>query len=523
MSQHYKTLLCGLTAVIAAHAHFTFIIPFPGGEAAEMILGETLSGQDTVNPALAAGARLQIRDAQGKVSELKLDQDGHRFVMQLPGRGQRVVYGNANLGVAQRGADAKPHLLLYYPKAILGSAFEQTATVGGDQVVELVPVGEPGRVKLLLLAHGKPQPDAEITVILPDGKSRKEKTDGEGMTAPLAQSGRYGAWARFWENKAGELDGKRYEQVRHYAMLVFDSHRKPVPRAPLPEKTSSFGAVVDGAWLYVYGGHIARTHNYSTQSVSGRFTRMNLESGHWEALPAGPGLQGLNLVAHRQSVCRVGGMQPRNQPSEKAANYSIAEVACFANSSRTWQPLPALPEPRSSHDVAVIGDRMIVTGGWTLRGAEPLQWAKTTLVLDLDDMARGWRATSQPFERRALVTAVHGRRMYVAGGITPSGKVSSEVDIYDPASDTWSKGPSLPGAEINGFAPAAAVHGGKLYVSVGDGSLYLLDDAKNIWIDAGQSAQRLAHRMVSTPNGLLILGGAVKGENLDLMEEIVVR
>ena len=219
----------------------------------------------------------------------------------------------------------------------------------------------------------------------------------------------------------------------------------------------------------------------------------------------------------------MGGMQPRNQPGEKAANYSIAEVACFANSSRTWQPLPALPEPRSSHDVAVIGDRMIVTGGWTLQGAGPTLWAKTTLVLDLKDSAAGWRAVPQPFERRALVTAVHEGRMYVIGGITPSGKVSTGVDVFDPATNTWSKGPSLPGAEINGFAPAAAVHGGKLYASVGDGSLFVLDGVKNRWIDAGQAAPRLAHRMVSTGDTLLILGGAVKGLNLDLVEKLAVR
>lgn len=34
--------------------------------------------------------------------------------------------------------------------------------------------------------------------------------------------------------------------------------------------------------------------------------------------------------------------------------------------------------------------------------------------------------------------------------------------------------------ELSGFAPAAATHGGKLYVSVGDGSLLVLDESRQV-------------------------------------------
>ena len=517
-----RLIIFSLAVAFAAQAHFTFVIPWPGGDVAEMILGETLSSQDTVNPAIAAGARLKIRDSAGTVTDLTMAQDGHRFVMQLPGQGNRLVYGTADLGVSQRGNSPKPHLLLYYPKTILGDPFAAGATAGADQVLELVPQGEPGRVRLQLLARGVPQPETEFTVILPGGTSQKVKTGADGFAGPFSQSGRYGAWARYWEDKAGERAGVKYEQVRHYAMLVFDAYAQPAVGRPLPEKTSSFGAVADAGWLYVYGGHVARTHNYSTESVSGRFSRLRQDTGVWEELPAGTPLQGLNLAAHGGRVCRVGGMTPRNKPGEKTDNHSVAEAACYQPAQRAWQPLPPLPEARSSHDVAVIGDRLIVSGGWMLRGAEPTLWAKTTLILDLKNPAAEWVSVPQPFERRALVTAVHGGRMYVIGGITPSGKVSTDVDIYDPAKSVWTKGPALPGTEMNGFAPAAAVHGGKLFASVADGSLYALDDAHSRWTDAGRSAARLAHRMVSLGDSLVIAGGAVKGGNLDLVERVPV-
>lgn len=511
-----------LAAAYTAQAHFTFIVPWAGGSVAEMILSETLSAEDTVNPSIAAGAELKVRDAKGNVSDVKMEQDGHRLLMKLAARGNRIVYGKVNLGVAQRGPNPKPHLLVYYPKTILGQAFGAAATVGEPQVVELVPCGEPGRVQLQLLARGKPVPNSEFTLILPNGKSQKVKTGEDGMAGPFAMSGRYGAWARYWEDTSGEQNGKRYEQVRHYAMIVFDAYAQPPRGTPLPEKTSSFGAASAGGWLYVYGGHTARTHSYSTESVSGRFQRLRSADGSWETLPEGTPLQGLNLAAYQNKVCRVGGMAPQNKPGEKTDNRSVSEVACFDPERKAWSGLPALPEPRSSHDVVVIGDRMIVTGGWTMRGKESPVWAKTTLVLDLSRPSSGWTAVPQPFERRALVAAVHRGKVYVIGGITQPGRVSTEVDVYDPVANNWSKGPSLPGDELTGFAPAAAVHGGKLYVSAGDGSLLVLDESRQVWVEKGRSAERLAHRMVSHGESLLILGGAVKGGNLDVVEKALV-
>lgn len=137
--------------------------------------------------------------------------------------------------------------------------------------------------------------------------------------------------------------------------------------------------------------------------------------------------------------------------------------------------------------------------------------------------AAGWREVAQPFQRRALVTAVWNGRVYVIGGITPPGKVSTEVDIYDPAANLWTKGPALPGADINGFAPAAAVLHNRLYASTGDGSLYRLDAAGEQWQRIGRSARRLAHRMAPAGDSLLIIGGAAKGGNFDLVEKVAIR
>jgi len=293
--------------------------------------------------------------------------------------------------------------------------------------------------------------------------------------------------------------------------------------ATLPEATSSFGAVVSDGWLYVYGGHIAPTHSYSTAAVSGQFHRLRLSGKpEWELLPGGPAMQGMNLAALDGKVYRIGGMTPRNGPGTKADNYSVADCARFDPASRKWETLPSLPEPRSSHDVVVIGNKIIVTGGWAIRG-DRNDWAETLAILDLSAKNPAWTTAAQPFKRRALMAAAFEGKMYVIGGFDEKNQIVREVSVYDPATGAWSQGPELPEGPGLAFAPAAGVHNGDLYVSVSDGTLYRLNRTSREWERAGKSTPRLAHRIASAGDTVLVIGGADKGKNSDLVEAVPVR
>ena len=70
------------------------------------------------------------------------------------------------------------------------------------------------------------------------------------------------------------------------------------------------------------------------------------------------------------------------------------------------------------------------------------------------------------------------------------------------------------------FAPAAGTHNGNLYVSVSDGTLYRLNDTSQEWEKVGRSTPRLAHRIASTGEAVLVMGGADKGKNSDLVEAV---
>ncbi|MDY3558021.1 hypothetical protein R5W23_000741 [Gemmata sp. JC673] len=294
---------------------------------------------------------------------------------------------------------------------------------------------------------------------------------------------------------------------------------------PLPKAVSSFGAIACDGYVYVYGGHAGKTHSYDTTSVLGTFSRLKLDGGtKWEELPGGPILQGVNLAAHKGSVYRVGGMQPKNAPGEPSDNTSLAECARFDPKTGKWEEIAGLPAGRSSHDVVVAGDKLVVVGGWQMRGkGEKPVWHDTALVLDLTSAKPEWKSVPQPFKRRALTAAAVGNKVYVLAGLGAEG-TDRKVDVLDVETGKWSTGPEFPGTDRTAFSPAACTAGGKLVMSTSSGALYRLTDAGDKWEKVGAAAKgRMVARLV--PFGtdrVVLLGGASNSGNVDALEVLTV-
>ncbi|QDT46892.1 N-acetylneuraminate epimerase [Symmachiella dynata] len=280
----------------------------------------------------------------------------------------------------------------------------------------------------------------------------------------------------------------------------------------LPEGITSFGATVCDGAAYLYGGHCGRAHEYYQAGQSNQLRRIALDQpGVWEELPTGPRLQGLALVSHASQLYRIGGFAARNQQGEPNDLWSVTDCARFDLATGQWEALPALPTPRSSHDAIVVGDQLYVVGGWTLAGEEESSWQTTALVADLNADAFVWRELpTPPFERRALATAAFGGKLYVIGGMQNRGGPTGAVDVFDPATQTWSSGPALDGAADEGFGAAACAVGGSLYVSTVQGHLQRMDLGTNSWSTVQQlPTSRFFHRMLPVGDDrLLIVGGA---------------
>ena len=295
-------------------------------------------------------------------------------------------------------------------------------------------------------------------------------------------------------------------------LLALPAVAADVPAFPdLPKPVSSFGAVACDGFVYVYGGHSGKVHSYSSDTTLNTFHRLKIaDPVKWEELPGGKHLQGLALVEHGGRVIRVGGMEPRHKAGDKTDIHSTASVQSFDPKAKTWSDLPDLPAPRSSHDAAVVGDTLVVVGGWAMAAGKTSEWATDTLTLNLADPKAKWASVKQPFVRRALSVAAHDGKVYAVGGLLEDGGTDHSVNVFDPKSGKWTDAAKLPGDRMNAFTPAVIAAGGKLYANPADGKLYRLAGDK--WEDVSAvTAARYVHRMVPLPDGkLLVLGGASK-------------
>lgn len=218
----YRTLgalVVGLCAAAAAQAHFPFVVPDDKGQSAKVVFSDNLEPDPNVNIEKLANTKLTLRDAAGKESALEWKKGEGFYAVNVPGTGDRVVFGVTDYGVLQKG-DAKPFKLVYYPKAVLGAA---NATALGEKAgLDVIADGASAKVRFRVLAAGKPVADSEVTVLLPGGNKKAVATDKDGYTPAFEGAGRYGVYAKLIEAKAGEHGGKKFDEIRHYATLVCD-------------------------------------------------------------------------------------------------------------------------------------------------------------------------------------------------------------------------------------------------------------------------------------------------------------
>jgi uncharacterized GH25 family protein len=218
MNRMIGAVVVGLFAVTLAQAHFPFVVPDDKGQSAKVVFSDNLEPDTDVNIEKIANTKLTLRDAAGKESALEWKKGDGFYAVNVPGNGDRVVYGVTDYGVLQKGDD-KPFKLAYYPKAVIGAA--NAKPVGEKMALEVAAEGGAGgKVRFRVLAAGKPVAESEVTVLLPDGAKKAHKTDKEGYTPGFEGAGRYGVYAKHVEAKAGEHAGKKYDEIRTYATLV---------------------------------------------------------------------------------------------------------------------------------------------------------------------------------------------------------------------------------------------------------------------------------------------------------------
>lgn len=304
--------------------------------------------------------------------------------------------------------------------------------------------------------------------------------------------------------------------VSGMVLSVPDRSLEAAEAVELPYPVTSFGSVLIGGNLYIYGGHRGKPHKYHADSTSGEFQRISLAGpeASWEALAGDTPAQGTRMVGWNNRIIRVGGMQPRNNSDEDWNLVSLDEYKCWDDESSSWKSLKSMPKGRSSHEAVVAGNTLYVAGGWYLNGdSEDAEWFSEMYSIDLSSDDAQWETHPQPFVKRAIASGVSGDSIIFVGGMDEYDNVSDTVDIYNIKAGTWIKGPQVPQTPDNrmkSFGAAAASHNGFLYLSDHSGNIYKLSSTHSEWEKVGALENpRFFHRIEFDTHGeLIVVGGA---------------
>lgn len=546
------TLTLFFCLAATANAHFIWLAPGESGGAAtvNVYFGEDATDDSPEYLSRVKGVSVFRISGAEEAAAVGLKTTDESISATIEPGEQFIYVASHDLGVMDRG-DSR-FRLMYYAKTGPNASSKawQTAICTDDLKLDVVPSVKDGNVTVKVCFAERPVAGIQIKAVRPGAEDIETESDENGTaTFAVADAGLYSIRARHIEAKAGEVNGKAYPETRHYStvsVIVPTSGSSAVTAdlQNLPRPVTSFGAAVVKDSLYMYGGHTGGAHSYSMKEQSNTLTKLDLKTGQWETVAEGPHLQGLALVVHDGKLYRIGGFTAMNAEGEDHDLQSQNLAACFDPSSKIWSDLPALPQPRSSHDAAVVGDSIFVVGGWAMTGEGDSQWHDSALKLDLKKQPLHWQTiASPPFKRRALATAAHDGKLYAVGGMQDEGGPTTAVTIYDPAADKWSEGPSLcvkeePNLEgkdgnekprrsmaagsMAGFGASAFATGGNLYVTTVQGNLQRLSKDGSKWeVVSEDITPQFFHRLLPMNDRQLVVVG---GSNMSIgkFEEVEV-
>jgi len=194
------------------------------------------------------------------------------------------------------------------------------------------------------------------------------------------------------------------------------------------------GSVVFGNKLYVFGGYRMPTKACKRVDV------FDPKDNSWTKLADLPSaITHMNVVLHGRSVWFAGGSK------DGYKGHAISEVWRYDIDKNTYTAAPSLPEPRGSGGLAIVARKLHFIGGLTSDRdtCSPKHW-----VLDLEKTDAQWEDARPMSKGRChFGTATLGGKIYLIGGMYHHDSRQIDrplVDVYDPQTDSWSRGVDLP-------------------------------------------------------------------------------
>ena len=273
-------------------------------------------------------------------------------------------------------------------------------------------------------------------------------------------------------------------------------------------------AAVNGK-MYVFGGYVDRQLHATTEVDS--YTPATDAWAHLAALPYAVTHAGTTVIG--TTIYLAGGYL-----GQQTSNPPMADVVqAYDTAKNTWSQLPRLPAPVAAGGLAAVGRTLYFFGG--LNPGRQSDNAKAW-SLNLDNTAAGWQARAAlPNARNHIGYAAVNGLVYAMGGLhlrDEAGGQQSEVDVYNPSTNTWAKTTSLPFGWSH-FNDSTMVVNGKIVivggsVNGGDDGDYIanistFDPATKKWTSLAPLPEERQAAAATYVNGsLVVIDGAIENE-----------
>lgn len=208
-----------------------------------------------------------------------------------------------------------------------------------------------------------------------------------------------------------------------------------LPDMPVPRWEA--GTVVLDGKLYVFGGYTKGTKS------SKRVDMFDPKDTSWRQLADLPSaITHMNAVLDGRTVWVAGGFK------DGYKGHAVSEVWKYDIDRNTFSAAPSLPERRAGGGLALVDQHLHYIGGLL---PDRVTDAADHWTLDLGKLSTGtaeWEnAAAMPGARNQFSAVSCAGKIYLIGGQFGHDKGQDDqarVDLYDFASDSWSRGPDLP-------------------------------------------------------------------------------
>jgi N-acetylneuraminic acid mutarotase len=228
-------------------------------------------------------------------------------------------------------------------------------------------------------------------------------------------------------------------------------------------KTEALKAVVDDR-IYVFGGFVKDADGEGPVAGSDYYDTTTNTWHKIADLPRAFTHVGMAVDGHDVYMC---GGYYGTKLHTYAQVFSDREVWVYNTDTNTYRQTTPLPVPVAGGGAAIVGRMLHYYGGYKADRSD----ATYHFVMDLDHQDQGWHTAAPIPMSRSHVAAVQlDGKLYAVGGqtgIDPLYYPKADVQVYDPATDTWSTAASMP-QPLSHIHSSTFVMGGRIIVIGGD-------------------------------------------------------